>query len=572
MSLLGWHQAVNALLETVMFQPAANTGGGPNTGSSNSFSNASDILTVMIVLESILIARTASFAYPGLVLRTTDDIVSQTNYGNAFKNCNLNPVLADMLNVIAPTVKHGRLVVPIWDYRNYSTYGYNYSANITNTTVARWLKIGTDYISAVSNINDFIPFIGLNSTGFGTGPFAFWNTLQGPNPLAPYTLIGPGPNNTNQIRISEASQGQTVPLPVTYVLANTLGPAAPCVLAQSFIIRYNEIYAFGSGTWTVFNWAHLGGYSQQTQVTGQMDPSAVIFAVNVGAAPGSGVLTNFSYDQIRLSAYFNLDAESVGRSFAYATRISIVGPGGQAAYFDRFPVIQSLPGNSSTQNQLVYNTQEGPDSTYNKAVQSKSTTLHNTEAVHAALGPMHSAIIADNFAGIELPVPQAVTLVIRSKKHSVTAPYHTEQSASVTSYNSPNVIEDFFGTIFDIGTGIVTGIGHLIGGAVGGDNAGGIIANVGANLITDWISRKKINVHPAVRKVARSTNAMVAVKPLDRKTQLYAAEKSWEALKKMGIRAPISLVDEPQIDYDKLLTRIRDTLTMTEFTKFRNEC
>lgn len=566
LNLMGWHQAQCALLSAIAFQPSNGVAGGPPA--TNAFYQSGDVMTVLAATESIMIARTMEFAYPGLLLYTTDDFISQTNYGSVFRNADLNPAMADFLETCAPTVSHGRLRIPVYDYRNYVQFGYTYQPSIVNPTCARWLKIGTEFVNA-ANINVFTPLNAGLTTGFGTGPWCFWPTKNG---VTPWNVFGPGTANAASIPINEINQGQTVPLPVTPVATNTIGPNAPCLLANSIIIRYNELYGFGTGTWTTFDWAKLGGYCQQTQITGLVEANTSVLSA---LTAGQLVALNYSYDQMRLGAYFPLDRESIGRSFAYATRISIVGVGGVSINFDKFPAIQSLSGNSATQNPLVYNTQLGPDSDYNKMVQVKeSGALTKIEAVRSALGQMQANVIG-NFSGDEYTVPQAIDYILTAKSYSSTAPYHTETSASLVTYNSPNAFQGLFDGLLGLGSTLLGGVGHLVGGILNTPVVADVASNVLSNGISRYlnlsqeqqVARKKIKTHPQLLKLVKVSNETKILTPGQfRAKNLKSVEYSKKALDKMGLQ--MRQIEAPvEIDYDKLFDMFQQRLSMSEFTR-----
>jgi len=285
------------------------------------------------------------------------------------------------------------------------------------------------------------------------------------------------------------------------------------------------------------------------------------------------VSINFMSEPIRLGAYFPLDKESVGRSFAYATRIAFVGANGSPVNNDRYPAIQSLSGNSPPQDSLIMNTQQGGTSNFNQVINATmSQGLHQMEALRAALGNYHSSLIA-NFAGEEMTVAQAVEVIIRCKVSSSTAPYHTESSASLVSYNSPSIFESFINSIFDIGNNIVGGVSNLIGGVSGlgsGLLASPLVQNVGSTLISDFLlQRKAINIPNHVKRIAAaSPPASVGVHPIMFKAKnIVACKLAAKKLAAMNVVHTVLPDDPPEVDYDAIAERVKDLLTMSQFSK-----
>jgi len=346
---------------------------------------------------------------------------------------------------------------------------------------------------------------------------------------------------------------------------NVLGPLAPCRLANNFIVKAKELFAFGAGTWLTLDWAKLGGYQNLTQISGEIVNSNVVLGT-VGNAAGN-VNLNFQYEPRRLGAYMRLDRESVGRAFAYATRISITGVNAQTLDNDKYPCIQSLSGNSAIQDALIMNSQQGPDSVTNKNFQAAmSRGLHILEALHSTLGPMHSALIA-NFSGSEMMAAAAVMIILHDLKVVTLAPYHTDKSASNLTYNSPNIFEQILTTISEIGTGLATGVGHLIGGVLQNP---GVPPMIGGFLA----ARDSIQVPNYVTQLARGNpigDFHVNRVQLN-KTNESSVKFSLAKLAKMPI---VHAVGKPAgVDYDRIITdtilRLKSQLTVTDFEKITN--
>jgi hypothetical protein len=553
---VGYHQAAVSLINMLAVNSSNAITPAPGSIAGGTLTDPSDYMTLMCFMESKFIARTTEYAYIGLILNTTDDICSQTQFASEFRDAASNPVLEDILDTWAPTVRHGRLVLYYQDYRPVTSYGMTLNINLSavNTNIARWIQIGNDFASANGNINDYSPQLGGIYTGYAIGPFVFNPQQTGSNQWA---LRGPGqnmgaPNFTTVINATNL--GQTFPSLPTYALGNTICPAAPCLYGPRIILKSMEIMgAGGLGTWVSFNYAKLGGYCNQTQVSAIIEPDNTVVSTAAGATAYINLV--FRYVPQKLGSYFPLDKESVGRSFAYTPRVSFNNVA------DRFPSLQAIGGNSSVQDALIANTQLGPGSSYNRVVQAKLTDgLDPVEACRSALGAFHVDIIP-NFAGDEMVTYKAIELIFQCKQFVSVAPYHTEHAASLTSYNSPNIFDSFMRSIFDIGDRLIGTVGNVLGSVSGsgggsfiGDLAGGVISNVllnkfgGASYSSDFASPA---VKPAiVAKIPKSFRKIVTtVKPVDnlkiRATNQKAVAKSLVALQKCNIQH--SLPDSPHV-------------------------
>jgi hypothetical protein len=568
-----YHQASVSVINMLSVNSINNTpaGGVVVPGELN---DPADYMTLMAFFESKYIARTTEYAYMGLIFNTTDDVVSQTQFASEFRDAASNPVLEDILDTWAPTVRHGRLVVYYQDYRPITSYGMTYNPNLAavNVNIARWLQIGNDFASANGNINDFAPQVAGVFQGLAIGPFVFNPQQTG---SATWVVRGPGQNAGApnwSTPITSASLGQTIPSLPTYALGNTICPAAPCLYGPRIILKSMEIMgAGGLGTWVSFNYAKLGGYCNQTQVTAVVEPDNTVVSVTSGVG-GLFINLNYRYIPQKLGSYFPLDKESVGRSLAYSPRTSF------NSVADRFPSLQAIGGNSSVQDALVANTQMGPGSAYNRIVQAKLTEgLNAIESCRAALGAFHVDIIP-NFSGDEMVTYLAVELIYECKKFVSVAPYHTEHAASLTSYNSPNVFESFINTILDIGDRIVGTIGNVVG-SVTGSGGGSFIGEIAGGLVSNLLMKQlgtTSQVHsfdvpavpPQIKPVAPVFKKIVTtVSPVDRnKIKIHNEKKiavTNAILAKLPVKRFLDIPQQPQPNPDQIANLVLGMLATT---------
>jgi len=88
------------------------------------------------------------------------------------------------------------------------------------------------------------------------------------------------------------------------------------------------------------------------------------------------------------------------------------------------------------------------------------------ECLRAVLGPQQSNQV-NSFSSLTYTVPQAVDVISKGKRLLTIAPYHSASSASLTSYNSPSLWDDFWGAIGDVGNFVAGAAGKFVGGAIG---------------------------------------------------------------------------------------------------------
>jgi len=477
----GYHQSIQSVIQmlsvaTKSVTPPPGTGIGPGY-----LTDAGDYMTCVAFFESIYLARTTEYAYVGLLLNTSDDVCSQTQFASAFRNCANNPVMADMLDVWAPTVRHGRLVVQYQDYRSIVSYGYSYNANLAavNVNAARWIRIGDDFGSVNGNINDFALQLAGAYTGIADGPWVFNQQQVGG---VTWNIRGPGQNIGSPnfgINVTSLNMGQTPNLPITYVLGNTVGPLAPCIYGPRIITKTMELFGpDGIGTWITVPYAKLGGYCTQSQVSAQIQPDATEQSTAQGAAVY--IKMNFKLVSQSLGTYFRVDKESVGRCFAYSPRISTLN------IADRYPTVQNLGGNSPVQDPLIENTQLGPGSNFNRAVQTKQEKMTGLSAVRSILGIMHINILP-NFAADDLYAYQAFEMVLNTRKQVSMAPYHDEIGHSMFQMNSPDIFSQLISGLFDVGDRLVTTVGNTVGNLLGG-GGGNILTSVFSDIAGGYIA------------------------------------------------------------------------------------
>lgn len=566
----GYHQAIASIIEMLAVNSSSAIIPAPGDIAPGILTDNGDLMVLYAFFESKYLARTTEFAYVGLLFNTTDDVCSQTQFASEFRDVANNPVLEDMLDVWAPTVRHGRLCVFYQDYRPITAYGFNYNANLAgvNVNASRWIKIGDDFGSAAGNVNDFSPQIAGAYVGYANGPWSFTAQQVG---NASWAIRGPGqtvgaPNFS--IIISSANLGTTSPLPPTYALGTVVGPLAPCLYGPRLAIKAMEIMgAGGLGTWTSFNYAKLGGYCNQTQVSAVLLPDNTVISTTQGGAVYTNL--NFRYAPQKLGAYFPLDKESVGRSFAYTPRISF------NAVADKFPTLQAIGGNSSVQDALISNTQLGPGSAYNRMVQAKMTDgLDPIASARSALGSYHVDIIP-NFAGEEMVTWMAIEMILKFKNFVSVAPYHVEHTASLTSYNSPNIFEQFVNSILDIGERIVGGVGNIIGsvaslggGELIGEIAGGVASKflfgaLGRGDVTDFKRPFSVPAIKALPKPLSKHVTRVVTPNLDKIKSVNdkAHKKSVVAFSKITVKhepVPVTLPSHSDIDIDFITQQVLD--------------
>jgi len=562
---MNYKQCIRALIQTI---GVGNTNPPPAVGAvqPGTLTDSSDYMTIVAYCESKKLARVTEFAYIGLILSTTDDVVSQTQYGTEFRTMSQNPAMEDMLDVWAPTVRCGRMTVYYNDYRPVTQYGFTYNANLAgvNVNVNRWVNIGDNFASINGNINNFSPQILGAYQGYDTGPWVF--NMQQTGSVS-WVVRGPGqitgsPNFS--LVVNSGPLGITTPMPVTYALGNTVGPLVPCVYAARIINKTMELFGdAGLGTWATFNYAALGGYVNQAQVNAFVQPDIATQGTTTAL---NYVTMNYRIVQTKVGSYFPLDKESVCRIFAYCPRLGINNS------VDRFPSTQNVGGNSAVQDALIANTQMGPNSNYNRSVQAKlgMPGMDNISAARAVLGAMHLDIVP-NFAGDEYLVWQVIEIILRCRKRVTVAPYHSESSSSLTSYNSPNFISEFLGSLFDIGDRVV----RTVGGLVGGVASGGTLLDFASNVASNYLSSKfpMLASVPQKKKpaVPAAFKSIVIVPPprVDTRKLLGANLKS-VAISQKEI-AKLSIVHQtlppPEPDYGEIANRVSELMLARKFTR-----
>jgi hypothetical protein len=543
LNLTAYHQATTAFLETLYFAPQ-NPPVGTAVTAANSYLDPCDYAIAKIWLESCLFARCISFAYPGVLVYTGQDFASNVNYGNDFATCPMPPILADMIETYAPTIKGGRLTVPIFNYVDIAATGLTYNAVVVNQVQSRWAQIGTNFATVGTNLNLFDPLNAVPATTHYLSQLFAFNEINIGFVASALLLRGFGNNagaNWSNF-ISLVSQSFTAPIPATPVVTARMGPAVPCRMASKFVGKVYEMFSNLTATWIVSEWSAMGGYTTQTVVNCRIEETPVVITTtttNMNIRVVSTVIPT------KLGAYYPYDKESAGRCFSYSCRYTPFEN-------DQWPAVQSFSGNSAAVTQLINYTSAGGDSNYIRDVQSKRTAheVSMIEAVRAVVGPIQfNQVIA--FSGLRYTVPRAIMIITKSKKLLVTTPYHSPSSASLTSYNSPSLWDDFWGFIGDVGDRVASIGGHFVGGILGGGLMPGL---------------QLASTNPPTLKAGKFTREMLKVQPRfvpakilssadELKKRQIAKKAADEAFNALNLNIPPVVAQLPQISLRSLLEK-----------------
>jgi len=433
LNLNQWHELVEQHIQVITNNTTMN-----NTQNMLTQNHWYSLITVW---ESALLARVLQFAYPSIIFYTASDVASCTACSSQFASAQLPPLLADYIAGIGPVVTGGKLYTPLLDYRP-PTAAYGPTAKFTNLavgwdpTASRWLSIADAPVTLLPASNPPVPYMFVPTTITPITATQPPTSLDRSQPFA-YGLYAPtlvaGGFTQNGLIITRNNMLGGLVSDAVPGLLSAYAPATPWKYASQFMTQYKIAIQNSETYFMVLEQVALGIFAQMSPVVIQLVCNNSYTQISNLAAGAAALFLMLDCYPMNTGSLQPLDSESLGRIATYAYRV--------AGSVDNMPFMTTLASTTNVAQSLAANTVKAQGtSEWLLSLQNKMSKLNsNIQALRSCLAPLFETVCPNK--GSPHSVGNAVAIVLKSTKDIVSAPYHSQETRALGTFNSENALE-----------------------------------------------------------------------------------------------------------------------------------